>query len=484
MAGSSPRIHHTDQSASPFHWRPILTALATIGAVALTVMAAFTLSLQDLTLPALPPISTPVASQPTPSSTPSPSPTFTFTLQPSPTSTIPAGVPVVEPTFTPIPIAQVPTSTATNTPTSVPPPTSYFCTPRTDWDTYTVRPGDTLATVAARYRIAIPELMQANCMIGQTLYPGQVIYVPPVATPGPTPTLHPPCGPPAYWVLYRVKPGDTLYSLATRTYSTVYEIMWANCLNEPYIYVGQWLWLKSAPHPPPPRPTPTHTRPAPPSVTHTPTATASPTSGVETPPTHRRPYRLRCRRRHPPVRRQPYRLRCRHPHPPTRRLLCRPRYHRRHPPVRRRLSRPRCHRRLCRLPCRHRLRRHHRPIPRLPLSRPPQQAADKQKATPWGGSFFSQNTAIQQLIQTHHGISLSRVTTPVGAEIGCCFCQSSNAASSGRAMLKVLPTPNSLSAQTRPSCRSMIERVMYNPKPTPRTPKVASLCARKKRLNR
>ena len=192
MAGNSPHIHHTDQSASAFHWRPILTALAAIGAVALTVMAAFTLSLQELTLPAPAPLSTLVVSQPTPSSTPSPSPTFTVALQPSPTSTIPTGGPVVEPTATPIPV--VPTSTATKTPTRVPSPTPYYCTPRTDWDRYTVQAGDTLATVAARYHIAIPELMHANCLISQTLFPGQVIYVPPVATPGPTPTRQPPSG--------------------------------------------------------------------------------------------------------------------------------------------------------------------------------------------------------------------------------------------------------------------------------------------------
>jgi LysM repeat protein len=151
---------------------------------------------------------------------------------------------------------------------------------------YTVGSNDTLVTLAYRYRISVNELMQGNCLISQTLYTGQVIRVPRVVVP---PTPRPPCTlqPPVGWVQYNVQPGDTLYSLAVRTRTTVYAIVQVNCLGGYTIYAGQQLWLPLLPPTPPP---PTSTMPPP--ATHTPTATAtlagdtptpSPTVGVDTP---------------------------------------------------------------------------------------------------------------------------------------------------------------------------------------------------------
>jgi LysM repeat protein len=76
-------------------------------------------------------------------------------------------------------------------------------------------------------------------------------------TPLPSATPAPPsCGPPDDWVLYVVRPGDTLFSLANRTDTTVADIKDANCMVNDIIYVGDELYLSSVPPSPPSQPPP------------------------------------------------------------------------------------------------------------------------------------------------------------------------------------------------------------------------------------
>lgn len=56
----------------------------------------------------------------------------------------------------------------------------------------------------------------------------------------------PGCGPPMDWVLYTVERGDTLYSLATRRGVTVSDVLFANCLTSVSISAGVGLYLPSA----------------------------------------------------------------------------------------------------------------------------------------------------------------------------------------------------------------------------------------------
>jgi LysM repeat protein len=99
------------------------------------------------------------------------------------------------------------------------------------------------------------------------------------------------CTPPANWVIYTVQVNDTLYSLATRTATTVQQVQRANCLDDTLIFAGQRLYL---PYTPPPRPTaiippsrtpsPVPTVEQPPAPTGTPTLTPpSATATVEQP---------------------------------------------------------------------------------------------------------------------------------------------------------------------------------------------------------
>jgi LysM repeat protein len=269
-AHGSPDARHTNgQRPGSSPWRPILTGLAAIGIVALTVVAALFLALQEMPPGPQPLSPTPVIVQSTPE-TPTPLPTYTPLPSPMPPQ---ASVPPVEPTFTPT--TEVIVIPPTAPPTS--PPITPICTPPAGWVPYTVRPGDTLVSLAYRYRIGVSQLMQANCLMSQAIYPGQLLFMPSVVIP---PTPRPPCGPPPNWVQYSVQPGDTLYSLAVRTHTTVYAIVQANCLSGYNLYVGQQLWL---PFLPPPPPTATFTPPMPPTVTDTATVTATPGVGSPTP---------------------------------------------------------------------------------------------------------------------------------------------------------------------------------------------------------
>jgi LysM repeat protein len=141
------------------------------------------------------------------------------------------------------------------TPTPIPPtPIATVCGPPPNWVPYRVQAEDTLFSLARETRTTVAQIKQANCLVGDAVYRGQLLYLPFVpATPTPTPT---PCGPPPYWVPYQVQAEDTLYSLARQTQITVPQIIRANCLVSDVIFEGQILYLPFVPTPPPTIPPP------------------------------------------------------------------------------------------------------------------------------------------------------------------------------------------------------------------------------------
>jgi len=234
----SPQTRQTSFS------RGVFGVVLTVGVVFVTVLAAAVLTYVD--------------QQPTPTAVAIVSPSYG-----------PGASPTLLPTWTPAPPAVTPTPWSTATATAL-------CFPPGDWQHYVVQEGDTLQSLALRYGISVYLLMQANCLTGQTVLPGQVIWVPP---PGVTPThtvVFVPCGPPFGWRQYPVQQGDTLYALAQRHRTTVVAVKHANCLTSNIIFVGQMLWL------PPLPPTWTPTVSATP--TETPTATPTPTDTSEVSP--------------------------------------------------------------------------------------------------------------------------------------------------------------------------------------------------------
>ncbi|MEA3308004.1 MAG: LysM peptidoglycan-binding domain-containing protein [Chloroflexota bacterium] len=192
-------------------------------------------------------------------------------------------------TFYPTVVPETPLPVESATPPLTPTPRSALieqCTPPDGWLPYAVRHDDTLFSLAWRAQTTAYVLMQNNCLGTMQLVVGEVLYLPPgaVLTPTPQPAR---CGPPLYWRVAHVSPGDTLYRLAVRYGTTVAAIRWANCLAGNSIYAGQPLYL-------PPRMiiTPTWTPSAtptfiPPTFTATPSPTpsATPTASVTITPT-------------------------------------------------------------------------------------------------------------------------------------------------------------------------------------------------------
>lgn len=102
---------------------------------------------------------------------------------------------------------------------------------------YTVKAGDTLYSIAVKYKVTVAALAKANNITNYNLIRvGQVLLIPGTATP-----------PPATTVKYTVKAGDTLYSIATKYKITVAALAKANNItNYNLIQVGQVLIIPVA----------------------------------------------------------------------------------------------------------------------------------------------------------------------------------------------------------------------------------------------
>jgi hypothetical protein len=175
-----------------------------------------------------------------------------------------------EPTYTAIPtrVPQTPTSTDT-----------YNCTLRPGWEWKEALPGETWDSLAEEYGISLDELLKRNCMDTEDtknsrLNYGMLVALPAststpaltltqttTATATPTPTSQPTraksgqskpkattcAGHPAGWVLYIVRPGDTLYQLGLQTGVNWVVLRNANCMTSSLIRTGQRLWVPRPP---------------------------------------------------------------------------------------------------------------------------------------------------------------------------------------------------------------------------------------------
>ncbi|MFN2108418.1 MAG: LysM peptidoglycan-binding domain-containing protein [Anaerolineae bacterium] len=126
----------------------------------------------------------------------------------------PAELPTFTPTQTGVPTF-TPTATRTATPTLTPTPQST-ATPQPP-QTYSVQSGDTLGGIAVQFDITVEELKAFNNLDSDDIGAGQSLLIPPpTPTPGPTPTLDPgePTLTPAPYLVYTVRTGDTLSTIA------------------------------------------------------------------------------------------------------------------------------------------------------------------------------------------------------------------------------------------------------------------------------
>lgn len=110
---------------------------------------------------------------------------------------------------------------------------------------YTVRAGDRLTTIAANFGVTVDQLVQTNNLEagGSFIYPGQVLVIP--GTTVSVPVTQPPAPlplPVSSEEYYHVQRGDTMFRIARAFGVNLYDLAEANgILNLNRIYVGQRL---------------------------------------------------------------------------------------------------------------------------------------------------------------------------------------------------------------------------------------------------
>jgi LysM repeat protein len=153
---------------------------------------------------------------------------------PAPITATPTFPPTLTPSVgleSPIPSA---TLTFTNTATQ---PGS--CPIPSGWRQTVIQIGETLDSIAARYRVGKAELSRANCLLSENLVSGTILSVPPVATNTPAICNQGAAG----WVkTYIVKTGDTFYSIALNHNTSAGLLKSVNCRASDLVYTGETLW--------------------------------------------------------------------------------------------------------------------------------------------------------------------------------------------------------------------------------------------------
>ncbi len=183
-------------------WAAVAVLVIVGGAMAAALLLAYAVSPTVSVTPTAPHTATHVPSEAAVDSGPPIIilPTLTATVTPLPVT--PSASPVA-PTATVAPPATAVVKVSATPPpiTNTAAPTVTTCAPPSGWvQGYTVRSGDTLYTVGLRYGVTGDALRVANCLVGDRILAGQLLWVPaqaPVDTSTPTaqPTLPPPIDP-------------------------------------------------------------------------------------------------------------------------------------------------------------------------------------------------------------------------------------------------------------------------------------------------
>ncbi|MEQ9617857.1 MAG: LysM peptidoglycan-binding domain-containing protein [Deltaproteobacteria bacterium] len=108
---------------------------------------------------------------------------------------------------------------------------------------YKVRPGDTLGGIAARHNVSISTIKQANRIKGSTIMAGQELTIPYIANGSTYAASNNNSAGTASNGSYKVKPGDTLGGIAQRHGVSVASIKGANNINGSTIRRGQVLTI-------------------------------------------------------------------------------------------------------------------------------------------------------------------------------------------------------------------------------------------------
>ena len=122
-------------------------------------------------------------------------------------------------------VLKIPTASGTN-------PNNMFM--------YTVKSGDTLYSIATKYKTTPQKIIDLNYLKNTTITPGQVLRIPEMYTPESEMML------PNY-INYIVKRGDTLYSIAKANNVSVDTIVKDNALTSNTLTIGQSLKIRTPP---------------------------------------------------------------------------------------------------------------------------------------------------------------------------------------------------------------------------------------------
>ncbi len=99
---------------------------------------------------------------------------------------------------------------------------------------YTVKKGDNLWEIAKRFRVDVEELKRINGLKGTDLKPGQKLKIP-----GASAKVETSDAPKVDYLTYRIKKGDTLFSIAKKHGVSVEEIIKINGVSSHSLKVGQ-----------------------------------------------------------------------------------------------------------------------------------------------------------------------------------------------------------------------------------------------------
>ena len=174
-----------------------------------------------------------------------PSPTSVVMPSPLPLTATETQVPTSTflPTATFLPGTETPTSTLIPTNTNV--ALTSTCPHPAGWGQISVQPYDTLDSLAIQYRVNRNDIKTANCLVGDNLFVNTILYVPLIAA---TSTVQGCVIGAAGWIKnYTVKPGDTIYAIATNYNTTATLLKSVNCHPSDLIYVGELLWVPIGP---------------------------------------------------------------------------------------------------------------------------------------------------------------------------------------------------------------------------------------------
>ena len=104
--------------------------------------------------------------------------------------------------------------------------------------TYTVQKGDSLWSIASRYGISVNDLRKANNLSTDVLSIGQVLIIPGSSNDEENGVITPPSGPSTTYIVAK---GDSLWSIANKFGVTIQDLRDANMLTTDVLSVGQVL---------------------------------------------------------------------------------------------------------------------------------------------------------------------------------------------------------------------------------------------------